>query len=547
MRVREKPPLRMSIEILAPNGRYFRWGEDEFDPANVFGGLSFSSTMPGGFESFGCTLPRQPGVDYSDLTTLSRIRVLGASGDVLWEGRLERTPRASGDQIAISPSASGYSASLEDRKDCKALIIDIDLSKWGPPSTARRLALLANYAPTDAQTSPGSTSGLPLLRTAFTGPWTTAPGRPISEALYDAKGLNIGSVVYAWTKGPLPSAADANYTWQALLGTDDTFASNDSSGNLRAAGPGIGTLTATAERTAALVHFFYANVAAGGPPEYNIDWNALIVIGDHGLTLRSGTDVGFYSSDIEAYLIQTFAPWLSTEIEASSFVLPQLAFLEPTTLADMLTQTRRYEVRDWAIWEGPTYHSQAFGTGGRKWRARSGTAQLSETGPQVDRLWESVVVAYQDTDGSTRTVGPTSSGADTESDLLHDEDPENPANQLGITRREALSIGTSTPAGAIKVGQEFLDKQKTLDTSGSASHVGFVEDDHGVIWPASVMRAGDQVGYVDSNAPDYRRIVKANHDRDTRTTSVDLDSPPDALQELLERLGARVLSLGFTN
>src|SRR4051812_4801515 len=105
MHVRELPPLRQYIELATPSGRRYRWADDEPNPANVPSGLRHSSTMPGGHESCDVTLPRKPGVDYSDLERLSTLRVVGAGGDVAGEFRLERAPRVSGDQMAISPSA----------------------------------------------------------------------------------------------------------------------------------------------------------------------------------------------------------------------------------------------------------------------------------------------------------------------------------------------------------------------------------------------------------------------------------------------------------
>ena len=71
--VREKPPLRHMIDVQAPGGRHYRLGEDEPDPANVFSGLRYGDTMPGGFETADCTLPREPGVEYPDLERLCEL------------------------------------------------------------------------------------------------------------------------------------------------------------------------------------------------------------------------------------------------------------------------------------------------------------------------------------------------------------------------------------------------------------------------------------------------------------------------------------------
>jgi hypothetical protein len=197
------------------------------------------------------------------------------------------------------------------------------------------------------------------------------------------------------------------------------------------------------------------------------------------------------------------------------------------------------------VWEGPLFWLHDRNARGNKWRARVGPTQLEETGPQVDRLWNSIIVQYQDVDGSTRTVGPTGSGADTESAYLVDDDPENPATKAGITRRDLLTMGVSTPEGAIEVGRRFLEQSKVLDSSGRARIVGHVQDERGVWHPYSHVRAGDQISFVDASDSSYRRIVKTDKSRSDRTCSIDLDAPPEGLQSLLERLGVVLVPLGL--
>ena len=112
----------MSVEVETPSGRRYRWAENEVDPSRVPTGLRFSDTMPGGFESLDVTLPRKTQVDYADVEALSTIRVLGASCDLAGEYRLERAPRSSGESVAISPSAVGWQAHLEDNKQFSSAV-----------------------------------------------------------------------------------------------------------------------------------------------------------------------------------------------------------------------------------------------------------------------------------------------------------------------------------------------------------------------------------------------------------------------------------------
>ena len=48
-----------------------------------------------------------------------------------WQGRLERAPRVSGDQMAVSPAAVGWQAHLEDDKSAVEIYVDRDLIALG--------------------------------------------------------------------------------------------------------------------------------------------------------------------------------------------------------------------------------------------------------------------------------------------------------------------------------------------------------------------------------------------------------------------------------
>jgi hypothetical protein len=562
MHIREKPPLRLHSLLTAPAGQTARWGGDEV-PENVPDGLSFSTTMPGGFESANCSLPRKPGVAYADLTPFANWRIQGAGGECAWEGQLRDTPRSSGNDRAVTPRGAGYQAHLDDDKSARMIYVDQDFGSWGSSSTQRRLDLLSSgLVPTDATTNPDETTGEPSLETSVQGPWAAA-NPPVSEGVYDAKGIPIASVYYAWKKSSTLDNTDVNYTWRLQASAADTFTSSDATANLRAAGPGTGTLTTTGgDKTFVTAHLFYGAVAkTTDGNKYCIYWTKLAVYGDHGLTKRgdaSATEAqGLYASDVIAHALRTWAPLITfTEgstgtLTPTSFVIPQLEFRDPTTVSQIISGANRFHLRDWAIWEGqragqPTFYYHDRGARGKAWRARIRPAELEETGQSADRVWNGILVRFNDVSGESRTVGPTGSGANTEDTALEDSDPLNPANQKGIRRWDVLDMGgVSTPAGAIEVGRRFLEEANQLDTSGQARLVGYVEDDRGVIHPAWKVRAGDTIAFTDASDRSARRIVKTNYDAATCTCSVDLDAPPEGLDALLERLQATLIPLGL--
>lgn len=551
--VRDKPPLRLSYDAIAPSGQHFRWGEDEDNPANVPTSGGHSSTMPGGHEALDVTLPRKSGLDYSDLQRLATIRKLGAGGEVAWEGRLEKAPRVSGDQMAVSPAVAGWQANLDDDKSASFIGVDRELGAWTGASRARRITLLGTH---DQVTDPGVdadvTTGLPALRLGATAPWATAI---ICDAWYDAgSGNTLASVYFDWTVTNATSA-----TWAGQINGADGDEATDTSGTDVLTGSASGTRTETSVAGYRFANAFleYSGAVAGSS-EYLLALRRVAVWGNHGLTARGTAPAdGLYASDVIAYAISRWAPALSYTtgadgtIRPTAFVIPQLAFKEQTTVAEILRGANRFHLNDWAVWEGtragqPTFYYNERGARGRTWRARVGPSQLEETGPSVERLLNGVIVEYQDVDGTTKVVGPTGSGLTNTSADLIDTDPENPANQRGLRRWEKLSMGgVSTLAGATEVGRRYLIDVKQYDSSGRARLVGYVTDDKGVTWPAWKVRAGDTIYFTDAADKSPRRIVRAAYDDATRTNSIDLDAPPEGISALLERMQVVIAPLGL--
>jgi hypothetical protein len=555
------PPLQLAIDAATPDGlSHSRWALDEHDPQNVPSGLSFSSTMPGGFETMSCVLPRKPWIDYGDLAEFSTITVYGAGGRVAWQGRLQSSPRTSGDQMSISPGAVGWQAALSDDKSARMIYLDCDLRHWGPPTARRKLAIEGTVAGKYAMSDPqlvADPNGNPAIRAELDAPWT--PMYALAESSYDAKGIPLHSILYAWTKGAA-SGSSGYWTWIAGISTDDLFGTGDWTGNLAASGPGKGVVNSSShDRTWGLAQFYYPYVSsASDTSQYPLYWTSLSVVGDHGLTLQGAQDYvpgaqGFLASDVVQHAVQTWAPELATSragqstIEATTFVIPQLAFLDPTTAGAIITEALKYELLDWWVDDGPTFNLASAANHGKDWRAYVGPAGLQETGPQVDRMCNRVIVPYNDVTGATRTVGPTGSNANTIDDSLADQDPSNPVTAAGleIYPPNFPNIGVSTPAAAIQVGQAFLTQQRALSTAGQATIVGHVQDDRGVLFPAWAMRAGDRITFVDAHDPVPRRIVKAQYSDDTKACQIDLDSPPQALQALLARMAGVIAPLGF--
>lgn len=511
-------------------------------------------------------LPRKPSVDYPDLEELTRITVRGAGGSIWWQGRLESSPRQSGDQISISPAAVGYQAALDDDQSAREIFLDCSQASWQGASAQRQIDLqLLGWDEEDASTSADWSTGQPALVTSMTGPWSRAH---FSEAWYDAKGIPLSKLLYAWklqAAGHIGDdvSTDTDWAWFAGVSDDDAGSVSDITASLRAAGPGTGTLAATtATRKFAFVELVFTTAGGNDGVAYPVYWTFLGVVGRHGCpiqgTLGATGGVGILASDALAYALGKWCPELrftlgsQGTIRPSSYPIEQLAFTDPGGVSVMVTGVTQYELQDWGVWplEGePAFYWAPRGTFSRKWRTRVGECQLQETGPQIDRLYNGALVTFTDVSGISRLVGPPGSGANVEDARLLDSDPQNPLNELGETRygpNPPIAMGTSTPEGAIRVGQAWLQEQKEASTAGSANLVGWVKDDHGVWYPAAEVRAGDLLAVTDAHDPSYRRIVRPEYSDATKTCQVALDQPPDDLQGVLTKLSTDVAPLGFT-
>ena len=419
----ERPPLRLSVAVTGAGGNVTRWGGDEPDGRNVPVGLGFSTSMPGGFKDLTLTLPRRIDVDYADLALFDTVQVLGAGGETAWEGRVQQLPRSHDTDTTVTVGCVGWAAHLKDDPGFREIYVDRDFSHWEGPSVARRKTMASvNTGLQDFAVAADDATGQPALITRVTGAWSAA-GLPDCEAIYDA-GANvpIGSLYYAWTKGANVGAADGQWVWDALLSTDDTIASVDSTGTLRAAGPGTGTLTATATRRVAGLQLYYTAGPAGGDGvAYEILWTCLAVYGAHGLT-KQGTDSatsarGFYASDMVRHAVRKGAPLLSAEftsagglIEPTAFSVPHAEFRDPTTVEDVILKLNAYHLWEWGCWENRAFFFRAPDPARLTWEARLDEGvSLDLEGDAGEGVYNGVIVSYTMPDGSKHTVGPPGS------------------------------------------------------------------------------------------------------------------------------------------
>ena len=252
--VRERPPLNLDIEIDA--GNTYRWGEDEPSAANKPDGLTFSTTMPGGFEEMSCTLERDPRYDYPDLQELSNVTVRGLGGStVAWQGRIEEFPSTAGAQAQITPQCYGWQNHLSDDNAAAMIYVDQTLSTWAQAPLTRQIAALA--ANETLQNGPSIASdpatSFPQFVLEIDGAWIS-PYEPYSEAWYDAQDSGLIAKLYYYIG--FNQGGDSN--WNLYIGlSSDASTAAESLGPFADSGSVSGYWTPGTPERYALAQFSY--------------------------------------------------------------------------------------------------------------------------------------------------------------------------------------------------------------------------------------------------------------------------------------------------
>lgn len=545
---------RRAVEVNLSDGRTLVFSPDSSDPSFVPISTGFDTEMPGGFGPATIVVPRGT-LSQQTLGLFSGTRIYEADTDrTFHEGRIASVS-TSGSQISIG--VEGWVKHLEDDKTRKYLFVDRDLSKWSGPSIQRKINLAGvNVSAYDGSVATSDATSLqPALDLSFEDKWSTA-SYPSAEAWYDAgPGMSIGSIYYAW-KQLRALTADAGTSWAVHICADDVASSYDYSGNLRAAGPGSGTLNGTASgRRFGLVNHTTQTAPTGFTGTLDgyicsVMFTVLAVFGDHGLPKQGvGSYVdapGLLGSDCMATILRdapllTFTTGPNGSVPPTSFSIPHLVFDTPGSPLDALSAVNVFggptnELNDWGVYEKRTFFCRPPGTYGRTWRARRDQAtESNDPGPDAEKALNGVVVTFDDGTGVQRAVGPPGAQVETTSTLLQDTSPTNPANNDGARHWEVWDAGVTSQDGAILIGRLILAFANSQQWRGDVTMRDVVRDSNGALYPVEMVRAGDFIVVEDDYDTTPRKIVATSMGDRTLTASVGAD--PNALDVLLSRLG----------
>lgn len=545
---------RFAVTLEGNDGNQLRFGPDEADPQNVVVDVSFGTEVPGwGFADGTVKLSRPHGLDSLDADLFAAAHVYDQSGRTVYRGRVAGVPRVGASEIELT--LEGPLAHLDDDQAARVIYRDTDLGSWQEAGYDRKETQITSNSrnPID-HTTEYDEDGMPVLVMEAEGNWA-ATAQAAVEAWYPGNGLLIGKVAGTWTR---TNASSTSWYW-SISACDDAIATGyTGTGDLQSepTASAAASQTWTPGKPFALLDFVWTGGALTGfeSVPFRLGWSGLAVYGDHGLTIRGiEPDAGFYASDIVAHAVGRWAPLVAIEpngIEQSAFVIPHLAFRDFGTTARNIIEAvslfgaSGFQPPDWGYYEDGFFW-RTPGSYGRTWRVRRDEGVVSvDEGPTSESRCNGYVVQYTDANGNSRSVGPTGSGADYETDLLADTDPANPVNAAGIPKRYgSRDIGITNEDGAVLIGQLLLKDANTRRYSGSVELEGEAMDDAGNLWPVYLVRAGDCVIVEDDDDTTPRKIVSTSYSGGTVTAT--LDNKGASIDALLQRLDVAIKPAGF--
>lgn len=542
------------------------------DITNYLDEFTFSNTDPGGLER--ATFKFKS--DWDNLPSYieqGNTIIINEGPSIVWAGRLGDIEKNSDADIAVLLTAYGPGIKLKDTY-MSEIYVDRDLNSWTVPiARQRKIAYLADsFSPIDGSVKPDDTSASPAIASEVTGAWGSAQ-RPVSESWYDAGPNNlIKSIYYQWTRFGNINPADTNWSWFVVGSSDELATSYEYTGELRATGPSVGTLSLTTARQYAYFRFSYnSGPAASDNEQFGIFWQNVAVYGDHGLTAQGIDPKGFYASDIVSdvlsrasgitarYLEPTQEEGYYILGESSPFVIPHLVFRDPVTLEDAITEVNKFHNFSWGTWAAENLAEllKAPGQGFFEFRGRSvnspawelsrsqcSSVQLSN---EFDSLYNQVDVVYTDVAGSQK---------------INTISRYSPVLSLnGITRKARLDGGTMTSAGADQLGTAFLSlispfapARGTITISGQVNSPGSGQNKEAyhikadgsylilndVSFPQDLFHP-DTVSANRSNAFPIKR-VETTVSGNTYSTAIEVDQTNDLLSILQARLAANIIA-----
>ena len=533
--------MALTVLITTENGSVYRIGADEPDAGWVPMGISYESQIPGGWKQASFNLARMIDEDLP-LRLLDEVEILDEHAQTVYEGRIVKLPRQHGDTFLLGVECLGWASHMLDDKAVPYFYVDRAWQSWQPPSLARRVymgvvAVDADYSVkvegTFLQFDGSSDKSVPQNSNAavhFAGP----PGTQVEKTMYQGTEANTTNVeaatVFSADDDTLATGLQSN-----ALTLDDTLRT----ATLAAAKRYLmirSRASATHSPTSAQIH--------------SRTFSKLAVYGDNGLTSAPIADEpdGYYIDDILAHALARACPKLNFtvgadgSIERPLFVISQAADNDLGSVERIVLDLNKYTLYDWGCYHGRTFFYRLPDPERLVWEARLDRGvHLTLEGDDAEHVYNGAIVKYEVPTLGPRVAGPVGSGADVESDLLGDADPENTANAHGYPAKQ-IELTVSFPTlddYAVVLGAAYLAQAALPARSGDITITGDCVHPTMGERPGREILAGESVRLSDHPADVARRIIAVRHTDDDHKTVLSVGNDIDRVDAILERLGVQ--------
>ena len=503
--------------------------------------LSFRTVAPGGFASARFSLHRPLNLESDELRQFGRVYIYDGSKQVVWEGRLEDPgPSAGNNGGVFEISALGPSTHTRDRT-APVVYVESRVSEFVTADGSG-----SAYQIGTREASNVTEGGLQISASQGSVASTTSLGAAVYNGIY-AAGQDLHRIYLNWDGG---------------------FTSANTSVELRTAEDFGSTTTVTTTTITTAGGTFDAQLGSGTAITANHN-RVFLVLRRNGATVTVADDLYWaqfydlrlfgtrYNADGTAITTATSSIWIlghevvqdvlgrllpeydgaNAAITSTTHAFEQLAYTEGATpekiLADVLAVEPDF------LWEALESNSAGkYRFSFRQWpsdvRYEADVVDgYSSTGSGGD-LYNSVLVAYVDSQGQTRTYRGTSTVA-----IL---------DEAGKTREGYIHLGdqASNLANATAAATAFLDEHAYAPASGRLTIARPIMD-HDLsrmvqpweIRPGYLIRIRDlnsQVGALTATARDGAttfRIISVDYNTSDGSAQLELDSPAPSTARLL--------------
>ena len=527
-----RPPVEINAEIVLPTGQRIRWDSAAQDAGSRPISPTFETESGRGFSSGSVVLRRPVDRDYPELGLLNELILRSATGTVVYQGRARGIPVSE----EFSVDCDGWWSSLEQR-EITDLIIDRDASAWGSITDARKADRMASASWIFDADYTASTERGAVVITGSTG--KVIPSNSTSEVAYRAPaGCRISSLAYNGTQTNTTSVAAPTVT----AAGDDMF-STTSSVSLTLNGSDQVATFSGRPRTLILGARSSASHTPGAAAAFTRRITPA-VYGEGSVTIGTRADdlSGFRASDGIRYLANRWSPKLDTSgVEATSYLIPQAVWRDPTTPGDAIRQLNSYHLWRLGVWEDRRLDFAPYDLTASDWQVAAGVdgVRVDYQGDTTENVYNGVAVSFTELlTGEARRLTPE------ETDDLRDRSDWIAANQWGDEAWMNLDISwPCTEDDAVEIGRVALANANQSRRPSTITVPAYVQDIHGAYWPSSYVRADQTILVTNQHTPTPRLITRTSWSDHSLTITT--DDAIDTMEALNQRISGALSSRGL--